>query len=274
MGFFSRPDDREPSHSARYLQNAPPGTRADHLTAAATLQARELPVAAADKYGDLLTVAALAPASERVAQMMAKDRDLSAWIARKSAVALASMLQSGMAGTFEENLDEAFASAGLEIAERVRSRNGAAALPEIEREAAEALGVAVLGLLKIVTSNPSQWEPSDRAWYESLYTGADGQDVEGFAYELIAWSSVVVSRLLNSNRLDQSLPMLQPAYREPPAFLGAGWYPNPPKHGQVFRGEAQIQRYWDGDRWTDRVRMSDGRSARELTHSLHDKPVD
>lgn len=38
-----------------------------------------------------------------------------------------------------------------------------------------------------------------------------------------------------------------------------GWYPNPNNYGQIEGTDCTIQRYWNGQDWTDDVRYRDNK---------------
>jgi hypothetical protein len=111
-------------------------------------------------------------------------------------------------------------------------------------------------------------------FYVNLYTGEDGSDVEGFAYELIAWFAAVLARLGNRGLVSSEAPQFNTAFGRVPRLTRPGWYPNPPKFGDTSSGDAEVQRYWDGAQWTARARVRRGRDWQEMEHSLHSIPVD
>jgi len=258
--------------SREYLSSAPPGPRTDNLAISCVQQIVELDVTHRSRFGEPLTVAALGKASGLVRETMTQDRDLSAWIARKGAVILDAVLRGGMRGGFEANMDRAFGAAGLEIGSSMLVRDDRARLSKVDRDTAESLGKACLALVVIVGSQPTDWTVRERRFYVSLFTGQDGADAEGFAYELIAWIGVVIGRLYHRGLVGLSEPLLNPAFRQVPRLTRAGWYPNPPKFGDTSSGDAPFQRYWDGAQWTARVRVRQEQAWREAEYSLHDPP--
>jgi len=260
--------------SRQYLAAAPPGPRANNLASACALQIKETALAHPSRFGELATVAALTPTTEIVRSVMAQDRDLSAWIVRKSAVLMDSVFQIGMAGNVGEKLDASLAAVGLEFNEGVSVREEAPELSSVDRDGATGLGTSALGLLAVVTSPASAWQPDERRFYENLFTGANGEDVEELAYTITAWVSVVLGRLLNTNRVKAGLPFFDPIYRDVPSMPRSGWFPNPAKQGDVSSGDAEFQRYWDGGQWTSRVRIRQGQNWSEHQLSLHDPPSD
>lgn len=179
-----------------------------------------------------------------------------------------------MSGTVDENLVRAFGAAGLDVDGGMEVRENGRTVPDDESEAAKGLGGLCLALLRVVNSPSEQWAPGDRSFYVNLYTAQDGTDVKDLAYDLIAWNAVVIGRLTQARLIRPGLPIHDPAFRQVPRLSAAGWYPNPPKFGDISSGDAQFQRHWDGGRWTDRVRVRQGRNWSEGRHSLHDTPAD
>ena len=274
MPLFGRSREPNPEDMApAYLRSAPPMSRADNLAIACAQQVATLDVAGPSQLGTLLTVSSLEPASQVVREAMSQDRDLSAWIARKSGVMLHAAITGGMNGGVSENIDTAFAAAGLQIESEVTVREPATAGDSVQRDGAAGLGAACLALLQIVSATPDRWSSHDRSFYVNLYTAEDGADVEGLAYDLVAWQSVVLGRLGHRRLINPQMPIFNAAFGRVPRLERAGWYPNPPKFGDTSSGDAQIQRYWDGQ-WTPRVRVRQGSGWNEITHSLHDTPQD
>ncbi len=204
---------------------------------------------------------------------MTQDRDLSGWVARKGAVIFRSVLADGMGRSLDENLDLAYAAVGMEVNGGVSTRDGTSPLPEDELAAATGLGALSLSVLRAVASPPQERRPDDRDFYVNLHTATDAE-VESLAYDILGWYAVVIGRLDRAGHIRSGLPIHNPAFRDVPKLTSEGWYPNPPKFGDVSSGDAQIQRYWDGAVWTDRVRVQQGRGWSELRHSLHDPPTD
>ena len=205
---------------------------------------------------------------------MPQDRDLSGWIARKGAVIFHSVFSGGMNGSVGENLDHAYASVGMDVNGAVTARGGTSSLPQDEIDAATSLGALSLSMLRVVASPARERRADDVKFYVQLHTAKDDAEVESLAYDILGWYSVVIGRLDRTRRIRPGLPIHERAFREVPKLTLAGWYPNPPKFGDVSSGDAQFQRYWDGSRWTDRVRVQQARGGSEGRHSLHDTPTD
>jgi hypothetical protein len=241
------------------------------------VQITETPLADREQFGALLTLHELEPASQLVREIMYQDRDLSAWIARKSIVQLKSIFGTqGMSGDFARDFDLGFDGVGVQAPGDHKifiRQNPTAPLEDMRANPAAALGSIVIGLLGTLAAKPGE-RRSSASWgiYEDLYTGASGDDVEGLGYDITAWVSVLIGRLLNTEQL-ASTPLFGPSYRQAPSMPQPGWYPNPGKTGDIIEGDAQFQRYWDGA-WTDRVRIRKGRHWTEATISLHASPTE
>ncbi|MFZ2112254.1 MAG: hypothetical protein WAU77_00830 [Solirubrobacteraceae bacterium] len=275
MGLFNRtvkaPEDQT---SREYLASAPPGPRTTALAASCVLQIAEIPLAGRERFGEVLTVAALEPASELVRNIMIQDRDLSAWIARKSIIQLKYILgSSAMSGDFGRDFDLGWAGVGLLSSSDgpVIHPDSGATLSDEDLGGAVGFGQVVGGLLLLFSTTPEE-RRSSSGWsvYEDLYTGASGEDAETLGYDITAWVSVLLARLLNTERAS-NIPFLGPEYRQAPPLPRPGWYPNPGKTGDITNGDAQFQRFWDGA-WTDRVRIREGREWNEGSLSLHAPP--
>lgn len=276
MGLFSKARTRENEMSRHYLAEAPLGPRTDNLAGACVAQLRDSPLASAAIYGEPVTTAALEPAIEHVRYVMRQDRDLSAWIARKSLYILAKIPEIGGSVTDPQGWPEpAFAAMGLKSAGPAQAQLTLGAgedLSETDRASVVRLGSMARWVLSAATYGQASWLPSVRAPLEDLYTGASGEDVESKAYAITAWTSVATGRLLNSGRAHHPVFRL---WGEVPVMSEGGCYPNPAKNGDVSAGDAQFQRYWDGSAWTDRVRVRQGNGGwNSFTSSLHASPDD
>lgn len=286
MGFLQRltgPDPDEERIRA-YLAGGLLGPRTEWLAWGAVARIAETPAASPEQFGTVVTVRELAPVAELVRGSMAQDRDLSAWIARKSLVNLNALLGAAMDGGFASSFELGFAGMGLESPEGqggvTFSAAAGADVPESDAEAARALADIVIMLMTVVAA-PKDERPRLPGWglFVDLYTGASGADVETTAYDITAWTGVLVARLLNTGRFTRDLPLLSQAMKDAatkgvPRLTVAGWYPNPPKQGEIVNGVPAFQRYWDGSGWTDRVRVRSGRDWTTGEYSLHDPPVD
>ncbi len=280
MGLFKSQSAADDQTCRDYLAGAPPGPRTTALAASCVVQISETPLATSEQFGRLLTVAELLPASELVGKIMVQDRDLSAWIARKSVVQIKSILGSSlMSGDFARDFDTAFASVGLEApgGGEIRVAPRAVRPPqtdELQAGGAVGLGLTFVGLLNVIVAAPGNRQTSSGwAAYEDLYTDARREDAETMGYDVTAWVSVLIGRLLNTGRISGEIPLFAEAYRRTPPMRDPGWYPNPGKTGEISDGIAQFQRFWD-DGWTERVRIRDGRKWKEHLLTLHAPPGD
>jgi hypothetical protein len=275
MRFFggNRSSDNDPGRE--YLASAPPGPRTEVLSSACVLQLREFPLADRTHRGQPLYGAEFAEATALVSGVMHQDRDLSAWVARKAMVNLDIMMRAGMAGSEADNMATAFAMVGLDEKAELQAEHTSRLDDDARTEAVGLAGCAVSVLVAIRErkSHPRGWRSSDHPLYEDLFTGASGAQVERLAYEITAWASVVVARLMNADLFTRVLPTLAPSYREVPKLHRPGWYPNPSRTGEIVGGVAEVQRYWDGQ-WTDRVRLRSRGGWQMLTAPLHAPPTD
>ena len=91
------------------------------------------------------------------------------------------------------------------------------------------------------------------------------------AASIAAWAATALGRLRAAGHLAGSA--FQYDGREYPRSMdGVGWYPNPVNAGDTSGGDAQIERWWNGEDWTDRVRIREGRRWSELQNSLFVAP--
>jgi hypothetical protein len=274
MGFFSR-SPREAEHSRRYLQLAPPGPRTLSLSIWCILKILPMPVASKDRYGKIVTVDEIQHASSIVRDVMAQDRDLSAWVARKSVVQLNAML--GGLGNNEDmieaglnsNMFRGLQAVGIELDDVGPEGDAALKLiapdddpsdPEDHVAARDLATSAMAVLLAALGRTPAH----ERQEYEDLYIDSTSAETKG--YSITAWSSIMSGRLMHIDAIPQFQPL------NLPAMWGAGWYPNPPNTGRIVNGNAQSQRYWDGSAWTERLRILQGGRWVEIAHSLHKAP--
>lgn len=274
MGFFKR-SPREAEHSRRYLQLAPPGPRTLSLSISCVLKMLPVPVTAKARYGDVVTVDEIQHAASIVHEVMAQDRDLSAWVARKSVVQLNAML--GGVGKDEDMVDAGLSSnmfrglqaVGIELDDVSSEGDAALKLIAPEGDGSEpgdhsaALDVAT-SAMAILLAALGRTPAEERQEYEALYINSTSAESKG--YRIIAWSSIMSGRLMNID----AIPQFQPI--KLPAMWGAGWYPNPSNTGRIVGGDAQAQRYWDGSAWTERLRIFQSGRWTERAHSLHHVP--
>jgi hypothetical protein len=259
----------------RYLEVAPPGPRTEGLAASCVLRIATTPVAARDRYGDVITIDELRSAAGVVGETMAQDRDLSAWIARKVAVQLnfaltgdrtdpdmskAGLTSNAILALQAVGIRPAGSGAELEFCEAVD-------LPVADRDRALDLDLAKRSLAVLIAA---VGEPSrrQRRLFEDLYAGARGSQAERDGYEITAWTSILIGRLISCD----IVPAFDRRYRDIPAMSEAGWYPNPGTTGQIVGGDPQFQRFWDGAHWTDRARVRQSGRWIEQAVPLHAAP--
>jgi hypothetical protein len=276
VGFFRTVGSADPDEERirAYVADGRVGfPREDLLFSAAVLRVAETPVAAANRVGTPLTGTDLVATSEVIRTLMVQDRDLSAKIVRKAA-RMVSAVVSGMPGDFGRNFGAAFATMGIDVGDGAGiaklTAGSADRLADSEREPAQALAELVT-VLVVMLAQPSEQQRAHPGWsfYSDLYSGASGEDVEGLAYDLIAWIAVMVARLLNKGQIAPT-PVFSSDRKRVPRLTEPGWYPAPNKKTELVDGVAPVQRYWDGSSWTDRIRIRDGRDWQIASVPLHD----
>lgn len=276
MGFFRTTP--EETTSREYLALAPPGSRAEVLGASCTLQTAEMDVAQPNCFGQAATIEVLDPVSQLVRRIMRQDRDLSAGIARKAITHFEAVVGAALPGDFSANMALALRAVGLRDAPEAKFDfdliDGAATLSDEDRDGTTAIaGMAMMVLRAYFFAKDGDHDSAEWRFYSTLFTGAPDIDAESLAYDITAWVSLALARLLAGGHLTKRLPFFEPAYREAPVMHRPGWYPNPTKIGGIVQGDAAFQRYWD-QQWTDNVRIRDGRGWKTGRVSLHDPPVD
>lgn len=252
-----------------YLAVAPPGARTENLASACILQTCALEVGAAHKMGAPLPYAELAEAERLAEHLLLQDTDIAASVARKivfniSAMASLSRTETTIGGWYDQVLGANGivdgTSASLEMAHGLHDPDGTAI------SAANIFWMT----LRAVGLGPSRAAKGEWAFYSSLYTDPERASL---AYTVIAWGSVAVARLINSGGVDRSKePILGDRYRFVPPMTKPGWYPHPRKAGRLPDGDAQFKCFWDGNRWTDRVRLQQSGRWVEQIVSLRSAP--
>ncbi|MDQ8043128.1 MAG: hypothetical protein AAGC46_00850 [Solirubrobacteraceae bacterium] len=278
MGLFGKTPAPAPEDltSRQYVAVAPPGPRTTNLASAAYLAVRSLPIASAERFGALLTIAEVSAATETVRALMIQDRDLSGWVARKALVQLHAILGGAMSNDYGQNLERAYSAAGFVAPPGgvpVRPSEPAPHLDDTQLAGSIGLGTLVQALLSAVVVKDVDANPGGMAQLSDLYTGASGEDVETTAYDVIAWVSIVLSRLDHGGEFSTPVPFFDEQFRAIPRLARAGWYPNPANAGGIENGDARFQRFWDGA-WTDRVRLREGKGWSTGSVSLHQMPSD
>lgn len=250
-----------------YLVKAEGRLRKDALSFACISQVMKLPVASIPSFGQPLVPAkGLQPAIEVVRQVLRQDASLAAWVARGTLVSLDLCLEA-MSGTWDEALDVALAAAGLVSGPALNPATSAALS---NREQEETLGTARSAWsVFLAFERPGRGFLGDRKNYRHLFESTS-RATRVVAYEVAAWVSVVIGRLVNSGYVPEAVWM-SPEFESVPIMDSPGWYPNPYNAGQIVDEVATRQRYWDGD-WTDRVRNMRNGLWKEKTWSMFRAP--
>lgn len=244
-----RPASRPvPSTGRDYLRRANGYLRKSVLTFACLNKVLTLPVADAARFGSPVANAlGLRPASNAVRDILFQDQALAAWIARDCVVALDALLGT-MRAPLGVALETAMAAAGR--------WPGPTDIPE----PAFVLAHRVIAMFSGIRGG-------DRVFYERLFATRN----PCAAYEITAWTGAVIGRLHGAGHLPD-LPWMSAEFHQVPPMLTADWYPNPYLMGEILAGEATWQRYWNGNDWTDRIRMRGRTGWQEQTKSLFEAP--
>ena len=234
MGFFKRSVDlggavrapaSEPDLSSRYLEVAFPMSRVATLATSCHFKLARAPIAQKSRHGDIVTREELATVAELSPQdlTMVLDRDLSAWVAVKAIdlvnlklngrsqakdvagcamMALPAVgLTSGLHRTFPLTFRPA--DGGVVPSDDDRADAVRLAAADEDRAAALSMGTKAVGVLRC---GEAQGTPAERRLFEDLYTGASGADVETLGYEITAWASIVIARIMNMGKLTDGFP--------------------------------------------------------------------
>jgi hypothetical protein len=232
-----------------YLRRAGGHLRKSVLAFACLNKVMSLPVADATRFGSPVANAlGLRPASNAVRDILRQDQALAAWIARDCVVAMDALLGT-MRAPRGVALETAMAAAGL-------WPGPGTDVPE----PAAVLSRRVIAMLAGIRGN-------DRAFYERLFATRN----PCAAYEITAWTGTVIGRLHGTGHLPD-LPWMSAEFHTVPPMLTPGWYPNPYLMGEILAGEATWQRHWNGNDWTDRIRMRGRTGWQEQTKSLFEAP--
>jgi hypothetical protein len=265
MGFFEKlTGPEEPNTSQEYLQRAPsapsggPVVRKSLIGGACLVRISGLEVAQSAAYGrPVADTVELGPATGVVREALAQDRSLARWIARDACVLL-DVVTENMMMPLPDCIAVVMESIGLtgdamrgapEMAPSWRAQ-----LSTADCEQATGLASASLQIFWVVCQRALD---ADRTFYAHLFSSSADATQE-VAYDIAAWAFVVISRLTATGRTPE-VGLVDPSRREFPAMTTPGWYPNPYNHGTFAQGDVTFQRMWDGDDWTPRVRVKDGR---------------
>jgi hypothetical protein len=250
MGLFSKKDDDEPSYSRQWISRYGPKSRKMELSNAALKRTSTLPVSAASAWGQPLDEAALQPVREVIAGVLVQDRSLARHVTRDLA-----LLFESLGGLYMHQ------TAALES---VGARDG-------DVGASGAMALAVARTIK-GRHEGTPVAPSDEGLYISHF---EDPAVEAYerALSIGAWAATVTSRLRNQGTLrGDGAIFFEPGQEQVGQMWEPGLYPSPVNAGDTSRGDASIERFWDGHDWTSRVRSRDGRRWNEQQVSLFRAP--
>jgi uncharacterized protein DUF2510 len=234
-----------------YLRRAKGYLRKSVLAFACLNKVMSLPVADATRFGSpIANTLGLRPASNAVRDILFQDQALAAWIARDCLVALDALLTT-MRAPLGVALETAMAAAGL--------WPGPTAGTDTP-EPAFVLARRVIAMFSGVRGG-------NRIFYERLFATQN----PCAAHEITAWTGAVIGRLHGAGHLPDQ-PWMSPEFHTVPLMLTPGWYPNPYLMGEILAGEATWQRYWNGNDWTDRIRMRGLTGWQQQTKTLFEAP--
>ncbi|OJU80560.1 MAG: hypothetical protein BGO11_07520 [Solirubrobacterales bacterium 70-9] len=190
---------------------------------------------------------------------LAQDRSLAGRVARDVVLVFASL------GGVTLNRAAALESVGLTDA----GLDGDPSADPIGRRAA----IETISVARTIEarSNGSDGSPADVALYVELHEDRSDAGYDR-ALTIGAWGGTVIARMYTSGRLDSELPAFSSRWDSMGRMEAVGWYPNPINAGDTSSGEAEIERWWDGNDWTDRVRIRQGRRLEEHQLSVFTAP--
>lgn len=261
MGIFSKTSaPQEPSYSRAWIGQNGPGERKVSIALAILNRMLDEPAAAAAVWGQPLDDHAFEGARLVAAAALTQDRSLARHVARDltlffetlgglavhQTAALAAIGINDPSGLHAAGAGSRAVNAGqnaLAIARTIRDRfQGGAAAP------------ADLAIYAVHFEDPSNLAHER-------------------AIDVAAWSAVVTARLRTAGPLQGAgIAAFNPNARNLATMSAIGWYPNPVNAGDTSGGDAQIERWWDGTDWTDRVRHRSGRTWQEVRSSMYTTP--
>jgi hypothetical protein len=217
------------------------------------------PVGAAAAWGLPFDGEALEATSSVVGESLRQDRSLAGRVARDIALLFASF------GGIAVNREAALESVGLTDA---ALDDDLSADPIGRRSAIETVSVARTIESR---SNGGDGSPADVELYRGLH---EDRSPAGYdrALTIASWGGLVTARMWTSGRLPEDVPAFSSRWDSIGRMEDAGWYPNPINAGDTSSGDAEIERWWDGGDWTDRVRIREGRGWDEHQMSVFITP--
>jgi hypothetical protein len=208
-------------------------------------------LAQAEAFGSPISPDDLAEPGAVLDEILSRERSLSASVARDLG-----LLYQGF-GCLGVNRERSLASVGL-------APNGGE-VPHVPKAAADLADAAIAIAEHFNDGGPT---PRSREAYSRMFT--EQAETEGYRRvgQIACWLALAIGRLRAAGDLDGDFPLFNSAKADPVPMLEPGWYPNPLNAGDTSRGDAQIERFWDGSDWTSRVRTREGRGWRETEVTL------
>lgn len=257
MGLFSKRAE-EPSYSREWLAQNGELPRKTVLTLAVVARLARTPAGQPGAWGASLDDGGLAAGHEVFADAVWQDVSLARHVARD----LTLLFEAN--GGLTVAHAEAFASVGLDPANPLRPGVGSPG---------ESVGGTAAAVARTIGARSEGGEAAsaDLAIYTRLFEDRSDEALE-WTLDIGAWSALILARMASTERLTNSDIFLRPGADHIPPMEGVGWYPNPVNPGDTSCGDAPIQRWWDGEDWTDLVRLLDGRNWMKTEVSLLKTP--
>ena len=254
---FSKREE-EPSHSRAWIAQNGELARKTQLTLAIVARLTRVPEGQAGAWGTSLEDGGLTVAHEVFADAVRQDVSLARHVARD----LILMFEAN--GGLTVAHADAFASIGLDPSRPLRPGFGSPG---------ESVGGAAAAVARTIQARSEGGEAAsaDLDIYIRLFEDRSDEAHE-WALDVGAWSALVLARMASTERLMNFDLFLRPGADRIAAMEAVGWYPNPVNAGDTSMGDAQIQRTWDGEDWTDLVRLFDGRDWTKTEVSLFTTP--
>ena len=250
---FGRESTAEPSFSRGWISQNGSRSRKNVLAVAILNRLCDATVGSSSSFGQEISDGRLEEAVHIVATVTTQDRSLLRHVARDTALLFESL------GGLTQNKDAAFRAVG---------QSGSTTTVRVTQAASRALAVA-----RTIQDRSNDRRPnsSDLKTYTSLFEDAS---LGGHrrALDVGAWVGTVTARLHTGGQLPPDLPLFGRQLANFARMDGVGWYPNPVNAGDTSDGQAQIERWWDGTDWTERIRIRSGRRWEERQASLLTTP--
>jgi hypothetical protein len=257
MGLFSK-REQEPSYSRAWVAEVGGRSRKTELAVAAVARLVRMPVGQADAWGRDLDDGHLEAAHKTIDELLWQDRSLARHVTRD----LTLLFEAN--GGITVNHLASLEAVGLDPSVPLDTASGSPG---------QQVAATVAAVARTIRARSEGGEAStaDVAIYRRLFED-ESEQAYGWSTDIGAWAAVVIARLSATDRLPNGDFFRQPGLDAIAQMQGAGWYPNPVNAGDTSMGQASIERWWDGDDWTDLARIRDGRNWTKTEVSLFTTP--